>query len=212
MGVQRTRAAFCVKNGDNFTIITVLTINESVSEKTGGGRSAKRRERVRASEPGLKTISEERNRIMRRNNNLTPKSMEALAKEWEQRLKEIPRIKEQLNNKADDILSSESVSDDSQNALENAFQCVMDSLEYYPSKIRTYIKRCAKLPDMETPENIEIYKKVRDEADQIIGQIEDMKETFYRQIQFRNLAKGVYFPLQNCKEIEIPPAPDEENE
>lgn len=149
---------------------------------------------------------------MKKNSILTPKSMEALAKEWKERIEDIPLIIDQLRITGDNILSSDTDSDDNLNLLENAFQCVMDSLEYYPSKIRTYIKRCAKLPDMETPENLEAYKSIRDEADQIIGQIEDMKETFYRQIQFQNLANGVYFPLQNCKEIEIPPAPDEENE
>lgn len=142
---------------------------------------------------------------------LTPKSMEALAKEWKERASEIPLIIDQLRITGDRILSSDTDSDDNLNALENAFQCVMDSLEYYPSKIRTYIKRCAKLPDMETPENIEIYKKIRDETDQIIGQVDELKESVYRQIRFKNLAKGVYFPLQNCKEIEIPPAPDEED-
>ncbi|WP_455437031.1 hypothetical protein [Hungatella hathewayi] len=143
---------------------------------------------------------------MRKNNNLTPEQMKDLAKEWKQRLEEIPTIKKQLHSTADNILSSESVSDDDLSILENAFQCVIDSLKYYPSKIRTYIKRCAKLPDMETPENLIEYKRIRDDGDQIISQIDDMKETFYRQIQFRNLTKGIYLPP---KELEIPPTPEE---
>lgn len=147
---------------------------------------------------------------MKKNNNLAPEQMKALAKEWEQRLNEIPTIKDQLKHKADELLSSDTDSDDNQIALENAFQSVMDSIEFYPSKIRTYIKRCAKLPDMETTENLEMYKQIRDEADQIIGQIEEMKETFYRQIQFRNLTKGIFLPPQNSwKELEISPALDE---
>lgn len=148
---------------------------------------------------------------MKKNSILTPKSMEALAKEWKERIEDIPLIIDQLRITGDNILSSESVSDDNLRLLENAFQCVMDSLEYYPSKIRTYIKRCAKLPEMDTSENLETYKNIRDEADQIIGQVDELKESVYRQLQFKNLLRGVYLPLQNCKEIEIPPAPDEED-
>lgn len=129
---------------------------------------------------------------MRKNNNLTPEQMKAMATEWNQRLIDFPAVKNQLKSKADTTVSKDIITDQDITDLENAFQCVIDSLDYYPSRISTYIKKCAKIPDLDTAENLEIQRSIRDQAEILISEIKEMKESSQRTIRFRQLANGIY--------------------
>ena len=137
---------------------------------------------------------------MRKNSNLTPEQMKAMTTEWKQRLTDFPVVKDQLRSKADTTVSKDIITDQDITDLENAFQCVIDSLAFYPSRISTYIKKCAKIPDLDTAENLETQKSIRDQAENLISEIKEMEESIQRTIRFQQLAKGIYIPI--CKETE----------
>lgn len=139
----------------------------------------------------------------------------ALTEEWKETLQAIPSIREQLNTRINTIFSQAEITDQDMNNLENAFQCIQKQLAYFPSTIRSYSRRCAKILNLDTPENLEKLKDIRESAESVMGDFESMRESVFRKLSLKRMQNGVFVllpqPEQQQKEDPFPPVLDEES-
>lgn len=143
--------------------------------------------------------------------------VEDVDKEWNETLQAIPSIREQLYKRIDSVVLQEEVTDQDMDNLETVFKCIKDQLAYFPSTILSYVRRCGKIPGLDTSENLDRLKEIRESAELEMDNIDSIKESVFRKLSLKRMQNGVFvLPSQPDLKPEPPkqkdaPAPDEES-
>lgn len=134
--------------------------------------------------------------------------------EWKETFQAIPPIREQLNTRVKTIFSQEEITDQDMDNLENAFLCIQKQLSYFPTAIKSYARRCAKVPGLDTAENLNRLKEIRELSESIMEDFDSMRESVFRKLSLKRMQNGIFTlpqPEQQQKDAQFPPAPDEES-
>lgn len=123
-----------------------------------------------------------------------------LAAEYEEMMKAVPSIKAQIQDKINLLSVTDEPQEKDIKDLETALQCVKEQVSFYSNSFRSYSRRNGKLKEeaeKESPENLEKYAAIRQQAEQIISDFEAMGEAVFRRIRIKQMAHGVFLPSQS---------------
>lgn len=138
--------------------------------------------------------------------------VEDVDKEWNETLQAIPSIREQLYKRIDSVVLQEEITDQDMDNLETVFKCIQNQLAYFPSTILSYVRRCGKVPGLDTSENLDRLKEIRESAELEMANIDSIKESVFRKLSLKRMQNGVFvLPPQPEKPQKDAPAPDEES-
>lgn len=140
--------------------------------------------------------------------------VEDVDKEWNETLQAIPSIREQLYKRIDSVVLQEEITDQDMDYIETVFKCIKDQLAYFPSSILSYVRRCGKIPGLDTAENLNRLKGIRELSESIMEDFDSMRESVFRKLSLKRMQNGIFTlpqPEQQQKDAQFPPAPDEES-
>lgn len=140
--------------------------------------------------------------------------VEDVDKEWNETLQAIPSIREQLQARINNVISQGEITDQDIIDLDNAFSCIQRQLSYFPTAIKSYARRCAKVPGLDTAENLDRLKEIRESSESIMEDFDSMRESAFRKLSLRRMEQGIFTlpqPEQQQKDAQFPSAPDEES-
>lgn len=123
-----------------------------------------------------------------------------LAAEYEEMMKAVPSIKAQIQDRINVLSVTDEQQEKDIKDLETALQCVKEQISFYSDAFRSYSRRNGKLKEAaakDSPENLEKYTAIRQQAEQIISDFEAMGEAVFRRIRIKQMAHGVFLPSQS---------------
>lgn len=137
----------------------------------------------------------------------------AMIEEYEETLRAIPAIREQLNTQINTIFSHAEITDQDMDNLDTVFKCIKNQLAYFPSAIRSYSRRCAKIHNLDTPENLEKLKNIRESVESEMEQFDSMQESIFRKLSLRRMQNGIFLlpsQLNQQTDAQLPRTSDED--
>lgn len=147
---------------------------------------------------------------------ITKSQAAALADECEEMLRNVPLIKQQIQDKINLSLSTEEPQEQYIKDLEHSLQCVKDQVSFYSDAFRSYSRRNGKLKEeaeKDSADNLEKYAAIRRRFEDVLSDFEIMGAASLRRIKIRQMAAGVFvLPPQPGQQTDaqILPASDEE--
>lgn len=126
---------------------------------------------------------------------LSKQQAAALALEYDDMKTAIPLIRSQIQDKINFLSVTDEPQEKDIKDLETALQCVKEQVSFYSDAFRSYSRRNGKLKE-ESPENLEKYTAIRQQAETVLSDFEAMESSTLRRIRMKQMAQGFFLPSQ----------------